>query len=117
VAARSTPSVKTAPTAKQQTASVATTHSNGSYAVQIGSFSDYKRAKNYAISVKNNLAKQFAVYNIKVEKVQTASNTLYRSKVVGLAKQDAQKICQNMKQQKKSCLVIADNHSLKLAQK
>ena len=116
VAARNTPSVKTVPTVKQQTASANVVH-NGSYAVQVGSFSDYKRAKNYALSVKNNLAKQFAVYNIKVEKVQTASNTLYRSKVVGLAKQDAQKICQNMRQQKKSCLVIADNHSLKLAQK
>lgn len=116
VAARNTPSVKTVPTTKQQTTSASVVH-NGSYAVQIGSFSDYKRAKNYALSVKNNLAKQFAVYNIKVEKVQTASNTLYRSKVVGLAKQDAQKICQNMRQQKKSCLVIADNHSLKLAQK
>ena len=122
LASRNTPNVKpapiaqTAPITKQQTASATAVHS-GSYAVQVGSFSDYKRAKNYALSVKNNLAKQFAVYNIKVEKVQTASNTLYRSKVVGLAKQDAQKICKNMRQQKKSCLVIADNHSLKLAQK
>jgi len=117
LASRNTPNVKpapiaqTAPITKQQTASASAVHS-GSYAVQVGSFSDYKRAKNYALSVKNNLAKQFAVYNIKVEKVQTASNTLYRSKVVGLAKNDAQKICQNMRRQKKSCLVIADNHSV-----
>ena len=116
LAVRNTPSLKKVPTAKQQTASAASVRS-GSYAVQVGSFSDYKRAKNYAHSVKNNLAKQFAVYNIKVEKVQTTGNTLYRSKVVGLAKNDAQKICQNMRRQKKSCLVIADNHSLKLAQK
>ncbi len=105
------------PVAKTAPKTTSSTVHNGPYALQIGSFSDYKRAKNYALSVKNNLAKQFAVYNIKVEKIQTSNSTLYRSKVVGLAKQDAQKICQNMKRQKKSCLVVADNNSLKLAQK
>lgn len=115
LAAQNNTSNVKAPVAKPQSSSVAV--NNGSYAVQIGSFSDYKRAKNYAISVKNNLAKQFAVYNTKVEKIQTSNSTLYRSKVVGLAKQDAQKICQNMKRLKKSCLVVADNHSIKLARK
>lgn len=91
--------------------------SNGRYAVQVGSFSDYKRAKNYAVSVKNNLAKKFAVHNIAVEKVKAANGTMYRSKVVGLAKRDAAKICANMKRQKKSCFVTADNNSMKLAQR
>ena len=91
--------------------------SSGSYAVQVGSFSDYKRAKNYALTVKNNLAKHFAVHNIAVEKVKAANGTMYRSKVVGLAKRDATKICANMKRQKKSCFVTIDNNSMKLAQK
>lgn len=90
---------------------------NGKYAVQVGSFSDYKRAKNYALSVKNNLAKKFAVHHIAVEKINSANGTMYRSKVVGLAKRDAAKICANMKRQKKSCFVTADNNSMKLAQK
>lgn len=105
-----------APQAKPTIAQTPTVH-NGQYAVQIGSFSDYGRAKNYAVSVKNNLAKKFAVYDIKVEKIQASNGTLYRSKVVGLAKKDAQRICQNMKQQKKSCLVVADSTSIKLAQR
>ena len=95
-----------------------TVTANGHYAVQVGSFSDYKRAKNYAASVKNNLAKKFAVHNIAVEKVEAANGTMYRSKVVGLAKSDATKICANMKRQKKSCFVTVDNsNSMKLAQK
>ncbi|MBO6281570.1 MAG: serine hydrolase [Alphaproteobacteria bacterium] len=91
--------------------------SNGNYAIQVGSFSDYKRAKNYAISVKNNLAKKFAVYNIKVERFNAQKGPMFRSKVVGLAKNDAKHICQTMKRQKQSCLVVADTTSIKLAQK
>ena len=101
----------------QKSATVAQAVQNGKYAVQVGSFSDYKRAKNYALSVKNNLAKKFAVHHIAVEKINSANGTMYRSKVVGLAKRDAAKICANMKRQKKSCFVTADNNSMKLAQK
>ncbi|MBP1532501.1 MAG: D-alanyl-D-alanine carboxypeptidase, partial [Alphaproteobacteria bacterium] len=90
---------------------------NGSYAVQVGSFSDYKRAKNYAISVKNNLAKKYAVYNTKVEKVATKNGTMYRSKVIGLAKNTATQICQSMKKQNKSCFVVNDKNSIRLAQR
>lgn len=91
--------------------------SNGKYAVQVGSFSDYQRAKNYALATKNNLAKKFAVYNIKVEKIQAQNKTMYRSKVVGLAKNDASKICQTMKRENKSCFVVADSGAVKVAQK
>jgi D-alanyl-D-alanine carboxypeptidase len=90
---------------------------NGKYAIQVGSFSNYQRAKNYAVSVKQRLAKKYAVYNIKVEKVEADSGTVYRSKVVGLAKNDATKICSNMKRQKEACFVVADNDAMKLAQK
>ena len=116
VQTKHTPVVATkAPARKSST--VAQAVQNGKYAVQVGSFSDYKRAKNYALSVKNNLAKKFAVHHIAVEKINSANGTMYRSKVVGLAKRDAAKICANMKRQKKSCFVTADNNSMKLAQK
>ena len=91
--------------------------SNGKYALQVGAFSDYKRAKNYATSIKNNLAKRYAVYDVKVEEVQTGSGTLYRSKVIGLAKNTATQICQNMKREKKNCLVVADSGAINVAQK
>ena len=91
--------------------------SGGRYAVQVGSFSDYQRARNYALTVKNKLAKKYAVHDIKVEKVQAASKTVYRSKVIGLAKNDANTICRNMKRSNQSCLVTADSGSMKMAQR
>lgn len=94
-----------------------TVANNRSYAVQVGSFSDYKRANNYAVSVKNNLAKKYAVYNTKVEKVSTQNGTMYRSKVIGLAKNTATQICQTMKKQNKSCFVVNDKNSITLAQR
>lgn len=96
---------------------IAFASSNGRYAVQVGSFSDYQRARNYALTVKNKLAKKYAVHDIKVEKVQAESKTVYRSKVIGLAKNDANTICRNMKRSNQACLVTADSGALKMAQR
>ncbi len=103
------------PSAKAvQTAAAIT---NGRYAVQVGSFSDYQRARNYALTVKNKLAKKYAVHDIKVEKAQSENRTIYRSKVIGLAKNDANAICKTMKRSKQSCLVTSDNGSMKMARR
>ena len=96
---------------------IASASSNGRYAVQVGSFSDYQRARNYALTVKNKLAKKYTVHDIKVEKVQAESKTVYRSKVIGLAKNDANTICRNMKRSNQACLVTADSGALKMAQR
>lgn len=96
---------------------IASAVSNGRYAVQVGSFSDYQRARNYALTVKNKLAKKYAVHDIKVEKVQAASKTVYRSKVIGLARNDANTICLNMKRSNQACLVTADSGAMKMAQR
>lgn len=96
---------------------IASAVSNGRYAVQVGSFSDYQRARNYALTVKNKLAKKYAVHDIKVEKVQADSKTVYRSKVIGLARNDANTICRNMKRSNQACLVTADSGAMKMAQR
>lgn len=95
----------------------ATATANGGYAIQVGAFSDYQRARDYANSVKNNLAKKYAVYNIKIEETKVADRTMYRSKVVGMAKNTAAQICNGMKSQKKSCMVVAEHNTYSLAQK
>ncbi|MBR3675620.1 MAG: serine hydrolase [Alphaproteobacteria bacterium] len=94
-----------------------TAAANGGYAVQVGAFSDYARAKSYANSVKNDLAKKYAVYQVKVEETQVGSDKMYRSKVVGMNKNIADNICKNMKSQKKSCMVVTESSSVSLAQK
>ena len=68
------------------------------------------------MKVKQKLAKKYAVYNIEVEKALSKNKTIYRSKVVGLAQNDAKKICREMKKNKQSCLVLVDNNNLKMAQ-
>lgn len=100
-----------------KTTQIASAVSNGRYAVQVGSFSDYQRARNYALTVKNKLAKKYAVHDIKVEKVQADSKTVYRSKVIGLARNDANTICRNMKRSNQACLVTADSGAMKMAQR
>lgn len=100
-----------------KTTQIASAVSNGRYAVQVGSFSDYQRARNHALTVKNKLAKKYAVHDIKVEKVQAASKTVYRSKVIGLARNDANTICRNMKRSNQACLVTADSGAMKMAQR
>jgi D-alanyl-D-alanine carboxypeptidase len=89
----------------------------GTFAIQVGAFSDYQRAKSYANSVKNDLAKKYAAYNIKVEETKVADKTMYRSKVVGMAKNTATQICNGMKSRKKSCIVVAESNTYSLAQK
>lgn len=103
--------------AKSGNTSMQTAAHNGGYAIQVGAFSDYKRAKSYATSVKNDLAKKYAVYDVKIEETQVAGGKMYRSKVVGMAKNTADSICKNMKSQKKSCLVVAESGSVSMAQK
>lgn len=115
-AAVKTAAKKAAPQ-KSAPVALASAHSNGKFAVQVGSFSDYQRARNYALSVKNKLAKHYPVYDIRVEKVDSGAKTVYRSKVVGLAKNDAARICRSMKKGKQSCLVTVDNSAMKMAQR
>ena len=90
---------------------------NGGYAVQVGAFSDYMRAKNYATGVKNDIAKKYAAYKVEVEEANNAGGKMYRSKLSGMSKSTANQICQSLKSQKKTCLVVAQNTSTNWARK
>lgn len=106
-----------APSKPARQTAAAKPRANGRYALQVGAFSDYGRARNYAAKVRNDLARRYALYNTKVEKVQTGGGVMYRSKVTGMAKNTADQICRSMRRSKKSCFVVADSSTLKLAQK
>lgn len=90
---------------------------NGEYAVQIGAFSDYKRAKNYATGINNDIAKQFAAYHVEVEEANSSGGVLYRSKLTGMPKNTANEICGSLKKQKKTCLVVPQNPTTNWARK
>ncbi len=109
--------IETKQPTKVASASLKKPVNNGAFAIQVGAFSDYQRAKNYANSIKNDLAKKYAVYGVKIEETKVANRTMYRSKVVGMAKNTASQICNGMKSQKKSCIVVVENSTMNLAQK
>lgn len=105
------------PTIKSSSVKQYASITNGKYALQVGSFSDYSRAKNYALQIKNKIAKKYAIHDIMVEKISSPKGELYRSKVIGFAKNDANKICKDMRKSNQACLVVTDNSKLKVAQR
>lgn len=82
------------------------------WAVQVGAFSNYAKARNYAISVKKQL--KMAGAEIDIEPAQKGSAVIYRSKLVGFEKNEADKTCNSLKKSNKSCIVIASSENQQL---
>lgn len=87
------------------------------WSVQIGAFSNYAKARNYAKKIKDTKLKKYTDCNIEIEAVQTASAIVYRSKISGFEKNDAQSACKHLKSSSISCIVtISDsNQSMTVA--
>ncbi len=85
------------------------------WGIQIGAFSNYSKARSYALKIKKEVARKLAEKPIDIEPVANGSAIIYRSKIVGLEKTDADKACRSLKQNNKSCIVVAvknNNHLL-----
>ena len=82
------------------------------WAVQIGAFSNYAKARNYAISVKKQL--KMAGAETDIEPAQKGSAVIYRSKLVGFEKNEVDKTCNSLKKSNKSCIVIASSENQQL---
>ena len=89
---------------------------NGAWGIQVGAFSNYAKARNYAISVRrqiNNATIRKA--QIDIEPAQKGAAIIYRSKLIGLEKNEADKTCNHLKKSNKSCIVVASNQNQQLA--
>jgi D-alanyl-D-alanine carboxypeptidase len=84
------------------------------WGIQIGAFSNYTKARNYALQIKKELARKFSPKSIDIEVVEKGSAVVYRSKIVGFAKKEADDACKGLKKSKKSCIVVALQHNDKL---
>lgn len=86
------------------------------WGIQVGAFSNYSKARSYALKIKSE-AKKLASNPIDIEPVANGSAIIYRSKIVGMEKSTADKACQNLKRKNKSCIVVAikNDNSLLLA--
>lgn len=89
----------------------------GNWAIQIGSFSNYNKAKGHAQKIKNKLSGKFAVRNTDIEKFTKNGQTLYRAKLVGLAQNDAKRACNLLKNNNQACMVTAYKPHSTYAQK
>ena len=89
-----------------------------SWAIQVGAFSNYAKARNYALSVKKEITQRYRNKNINIEPYQNGSAVIYRSQLVGFAKNEADNACNRLKKSNKSCIVVASrNETLVLANK
>lgn len=77
------------------------------WGIQIGAFSNYSKARSYALKIKKEAARKLAGKPIDIEPVANGSVIIYRSKIIGLAKSDADKACKSLKRSNKSCIVVA----------
>ena len=91
--------------ASEDAASVHPAPADAIWAVQVGAFSNYAKARVYALKIRRQFP-QFKDRRIAVEPAQTASSIIYRSKLVGFDKKDAGEICKNLQKSNKSCIVV-----------
>lgn len=87
------------------------------WGIQVGAFSNYAKARNYALKIKKEVFRKSADKPINIEPVASGSAIIYRSKIIGFAKNDADAACNKLKKNKKSCIVVAvkSNDQLLLA--
>jgi D-alanyl-D-alanine carboxypeptidase len=81
---------------------------NTSYGVQVGAYSQYAPAQKAAIRVTRAMPELFADSRIAIDE----SNKLYRARVTGLTKADAEKACAQLKAKKTDCLVFVTDDGL-----
>lgn len=87
------------------------------YAIQLGAFSNYAKARKYAVQVNKDYSR-FPEKNIEIEAVRKNSAVIYRSRIVGFAQNEAQNACNDLKKENKSCIVVTNaNKHVILAQK
>ena len=89
------------------------------WGIQIGAFSNYIKARNYALMIQNDIHQPYAnKTHINVEAAPDGGAVVYRSQLKGLAKNEADKTCYSLKKTNKSCIVIktTDNKQLAMAE-
>ncbi len=86
------------------------------WAIQIGAFSNYIKARNYALDVQSRLHLPYiSKTEINVEPASHGAAIVYRSQLTGFAKNEADKTCYRLKRANKSCIVVTASQSQQLA--
>jgi D-alanyl-D-alanine carboxypeptidase len=78
------------------------------YGIQVGAYSQYKGAQRAATNAAQSLPKLLSDGRIVIDPQKNAGTTLYRARVVGLSRNDAETACKRLK----DCLVVKSENSL-----
>jgi D-alanyl-D-alanine carboxypeptidase len=78
------------------------------FGVQVGAYSQYGPAQRAAVRVTKSMPNIFTDSRIAIDE----SNKLYRARVVGLSKADAEKACAQLKAQRADCMVFTTGDGL-----
>src|SRR4051812_36132027 len=81
---------------------------NTTYGVQVGAYSQYAPAQKAAVRVTRSMPDIFSESRIAIDE----SNKLYRARVTGLTKGDAEKACAQLKAKRADCMVFATDDGL-----
>ena len=80
-----------------------------SWDIQVGAFSNYAKARQYAQKIQTKQFKDCKECEIKVEAAESASAIIYRAKIIGFEKNDADKACKRLKNASISCIVVKND--------
>lgn len=88
----------------------------GTWGVQVGAFSNYAKARNYALHIRQQINYAAARQaQIDIEPAQKGAAVIYRSKLIGMEKNEADNTCNRLKISNKSCIVVAAKQNQQLA--
>ncbi len=88
--------------------------SKGEWGIQVGAFRNYAKARSYAFSIKKHMP-ELKAYPIDIESVEGDMVVLYRSRITNIAKKDAEELCNRLKNENKSCIVVNTQRNSQLA--
>jgi D-alanyl-D-alanine carboxypeptidase len=86
----------------------------GRWGIQVGAFNAYEPALSAAKRASKRVAKWVKNAQVVVDETAKGKTTLYRARLVGLTKQNAQKACRQLKAKAIDCLVFQTDVALAL---
>ncbi|MDY0883741.1 D-alanyl-D-alanine carboxypeptidase [Dongia soli] len=82
--------------------------STGNYGIQIGAYSQFKSAQRAAGKATKSLPNLLADARVVIDQQKSSSNTLYRARVFGLTRNDAESACRKLR----DCMVLKSDSNL-----
>jgi D-alanyl-D-alanine carboxypeptidase len=77
------------------------------YGIQVGAYAQYKGAQRAASYATQTLPKLLADARVVIDPQKNANSTIYRARVIGLSKTDAESACRQLK----DCMVVKSENS------